>query len=221
MTVEYRRLTDCHMTDGTFVSWLAVDGDNIECIYYKDAVLSYPMHTHAKHVTFGHVLDGGVRIICNGEKYLYHAGENFCILPDTPHAVEAVKDTPYSMIIICVSVDEMSDEGRNEISCIKKLKQLILDTPENVLLIEDMAQSIGMSPYHMIRKFKDTCGLTSHQFQIQCRIRKAQKLLEDEKSVTEVAYATGFCDQSHFDRCFRKMVRMTPSEYKQSVKRLA
>ena len=194
--------------------------NNIECIYYKDVVLSYPTHTHANHVTFGYILDGVVCIVCGGEKYIYHTGEHFCILPDIPHAVETVNDTVYSMISICVSVNEISDEAGNEISYTKKLKQLILEAPENAFLIEDMAQSIGMSPYHMIRKFKDICGLTPHQFQIQCRIRKAQKLLEEGKSVTEVAYATGFCDQSHFDRCFHKIVRLTPSEYKQSVKRL-
>lgn len=115
----------------------------------------------------------------------------------------------------------MPDEEGDVISYTKRLKQLILDEPEKVLRIEDMAQNIGMSPYHMIRKFKTACGLTPHQFQIQCRIRKAQKLLEKEKRVTEVAYATGFCDQSHFDRCFHKIVRLTPSEYKQSVKHLA
>lgn len=195
--------------------------NNIECIYYKDAVYSFPVHTHAKHVTFGHVLDGVVGIICDDEKHLYHTGENFCIWPDTPHAVEAVKDTAYSMMIICVPVAEMPDKGGDGISYTKRLKQLISDEPENTFLIGDMAKSIGVSPYHMIRKFKAAHGLTPHQFQIQCRIRKAQKLLDEDKSVTEVAYATGFCDQSHFDRCFRKIVRLTPSEYKQSVKHLA
>ena len=197
------------------------NSNNIECIYYKDVVQSYPTHTHAKHVTFGHVLDGAVHIICDGEGRLYHAGEIFCILPDIPHAIEAVKDTAYSMRIVCVPVDEMPGKDGDGFSCTKRLKQLILEAPEHSFLIEDMAHSIGVSPYHMIRKFKAAHGLTPHQFQIQCRIRKAQKLLEGGKSVTEVAYATGFCDQSHFDRCFQKIVRLTPSEYKQSVKPLA
>ena len=74
-----------------------------------------------------------------------------------------------------------------------------------------------MSPYHMIRQFKSFCGLTPHQFQIQCRVRKAQKILEEGKSVTEAAYAAGFCDQSHFDRCFQRIVRLTPSEYRQAL----
>lgn len=193
--------------------------NHFEYVYYRNSTQSYPTHTHANHITLGYILDGEVRIICDAEESLYHIGECYCIMPDTPHAVEAVKDVAYSMISVCISADEMLGESENEITCLKRLKQIILDAPENVFLIEDMAQSIGVSPYHMIRQFKTACGLTPHQFQIQCRVRKAQKLLEEGKSVTEVAYATGFCDQSHFDRCFHKIVKLTPSAYKQSVKR--
>lgn len=201
------------------ITYYRID-DNIEYIYYHSSKQSYPMHTHANHIAFGYILDGVVCIICDGKKCLYHVGEYFCIMPDTPHAVYTVNDTAYSMISICVSYDKIQDESEHESTCLKKLKKIISDTPENVLRIEDMARSIGLSPYHMIRRFKTTCGLTPHQFQIQCRVRKAQKLLEEGKSVTEAAYTTGFCDQSHFDRCFYKIVRLTPSEYKQSVSRV-
>lgn len=156
--------------------------NDIECIYYRNSTLTYPMHTHANHITLGYIAEGEICVICDGKEYVYHAGES-----------------SYS----------------------KMLKSVIMDTPENTFFIEDMARSIGVSPYHMIRKFKNVCGLTPHQFQIQCRVRKAQRLLEEGRSVTEVAYATGFCDQSHFDRCFRKIVRLTPSAYKLAVKKLA
>lgn len=195
--------------------------DNMEYIYYHSSKRSYPMHTHANHVTFGYILAGVVCIICDGKKCMYHAGEHFCIMPDTPHALHTVNDTAYSMISICVSLDaQIQNKSECENGCLKKLKHIISDAPEHVFLIEDMARSIGLSPYYMIRSFKTVCGLTPHQFQIQCRVRKGQKLLEEGKSVTEAAYATGFCDQSHFDRCFHKVVRLTPSEYKQSVKSL-
>lgn len=194
--------------------------NSIQYIYYKNATQSYPMHTHANHITLGYIMEGAVRIVLDGEECLYHAGGYFCIMLDTPHAVEKVDDTGYSMISVCISANKISDESEKEICYLKRLKQLIVNAPENVFSIEDMAQSISVSPYHMIRQFKAACGLTPHQFQIQCRVRKAQKLLEEGKSVTEAAYATGFCDQSHFDRCFRKIVRLTPSEYKQVVKPL-
>ena len=187
---------------------------SIECIYYKDSTQSYPTHTHASHITYGFISDGAVCVVCDGERKIYRAGAHFCILPDTPHAIETVNGTAYTMITVCVATDGMPSQAGMEVSCMEKLKKRILDTPEDVLLIEDMARSIGMSPYHMIRQFKAACGLTPHQFQIQCRVRKGQKLLEEGKSVTEAAYATGFCDQSHFDRCFHRIVRLTPSAYK-------
>lgn len=200
--------------------------EHIECIYYRNATLSYPLHTHTGHVALGYILEGKVGIVCGGEKKRYHTGEHFCIPPDTPHAIEAVDDTPYSMVCLSAAVDKMfhEDGGKaagkvfggeaGETTGVMRLKQLILASPENAFSIENMARHIGMSPYHMIRQFKAVCGLTPHQFQIQCRVRKAQKLLEQGESVTEAAYATGFCDQSHFDRCFQKIVRLTPNEYK-------
>lgn len=98
-----------------------------------------------------------------------------------------------------------------------QLKKLILEAPEKMLTIHDMAKYINISPYHMIRQFREVCGLTPHQFQIQCRVRRAQRLLQEGKSVVEAAYETGFYDQSHFDRCFRRIVRVTPNEYKAAI----
>lgn len=192
--------------------------NHIEYISYENSVQSYPVHTHTNHIMFGYVRAGEVRIICNGEEFLYQTGGYFYILPDMPHAVEPVNDIAYSMLTVCISVRKTQEESSGEISYSQRLKERILKAPENTFLIADMAQSIVVSPYHMIRQFKAACGLTPHQFQIQCRVRKAQRLLEEGKSVTEAAYATGFCDQSHFDRCFKRIVRLTPNAYRQSVR---
>ena len=192
--------------------------NDIMCICYHNCAQYYPEHTHVDHAILGYILTGKIRIICDKEERIYNAGEYYYIPPDTMHTIEPVDDISYSMISVCIPVDKMAYQSDDDFTCFEQLKQLILDAPENVFLIKDMARKIGISPYHMIRQFKAACGLTPHQFQIQCRVRKAQKLLEEGKSVTEAAYATGFCDQSHFDRCFNKIVRLTPSEYKQSVK---
>ena len=190
---------------------------NLECIYYKDSVLSYPVHTHANHMMLGYLLKGSVRLVEAGRECLYEAGESFCILPDVAHSIDPIEGVPYSMIVLCIYPDQTRE---TEPDYSRELKELISDMPESELLIETMASEIGVSPYHMIRQFKNVCGLTPHQFQIQCRVRKAQRLLEEGKSVTEAAFAKGFCDQSHFDRCFRKLVQLTPKEYKQSFTRL-
>lgn len=201
---------------GSNIMYFRKDND-IEYIFYQNSTQSYPLHTHARHIMLGYILEGAVRIICNEESCLYHAGEYYYILPDTPHAVEQINGIPYSMLSICMFADKTENESENEDTCLKELKQLILEAPENALRIKDMAKKVGLSPYHMIRQFKSAWGLTPHQFQMQCRVRNAQKLLEKGISVTEAAYATGFCDQSHLDRCFRKIVKLTPNEYKKVV----
>ena len=93
--------------------------------------------------------------------------------------------------------------------------------PERQLSIETMAQTAYLSKYHFIRRFKRIVGLTPHQFQIQNRIRKAQRLMNGVESITEVALATGFCDQSHFIKHFKSYVGLTPTAYKHSCRLLS
>lgn len=100
----------------------------------------------------------------------------------------------------------------------KDLKRKLLEVPETSISIEDMSNEISVSSFHMIRQFKKEIGITPHQFQIQCRIRKAQKMLLSNRTIAEVALDTGFCDQSHFVRCFKKIVGMTPASYQKVAK---
>ena len=100
----------------------------------------------------------------------------------------------------------------------KDVKYKLLEVPETSISIEDISNEICVSSFHMIRQFKKEVGLTPHQFQIQCRIRKSQKLLLSDRTIAEVALDTGFCDQSHFMRCFKKIVGMTPASYQKVAK---
>lgn len=99
---------------------------------------------------------------------------------------------------------------------INNLKKQLELYPEARLSIEEMAQNTFISKYHFIRSFKAEVGLTPHQFQLQNRIRKAQRLIHNAETITEVALATGFCDQSHFIKQFEKQVGLPPLTYKLS-----
>lgn len=198
--------------------------DDIECVHYKNWTKAYPPHTHAEHLTLGIVEDGKVCIVMEGASKIYQAGDEFQIPPDVLHEIKPLDEKGYSMLVTCVragagvsETGERRDVGkhRNRGELVE-LKDSILDQPENLYLIEEMAQDTNISPFHLIRKFKKMYGLTPHQFQIQCKVRKAQKLLEEEKSVCEVTYDAGFCDQSHLDRCFQKIVGLTPKEYREA-----
>lgn len=95
-------------------------------------------------------------------------------------------------------------------------KQLEL-SPECKTSIQDMAHATFLSKYHFIRRFKAEVGLTPHQFQIQNRVRKAQRLLNSTRTLTDVALSAGFYDQSHFTKQFEKYVGLTPLSYKSAI----
>ena len=97
---------------------------------------------------------------------------------------------------------------------VQDIKQLIEQNPEYSLTIDEMSNYAFVSKYHLIRSFKHEVGLTPHQFQIQNRVRKAQRLLNQPIPITEVALTAGFFDQSHLIKYFEKIVGLTPSCYK-------
>lgn len=86
------------------------------------------------------------------------------------------------------------------------------------LPLDQLADDLYISKYYLIRKCRKNLGLTPHKFHLQNRIRKAQDLLLTSKSITETSVNTGFYDQSHFDRSFKKIVGISPIEYLASSK---
>lgn len=101
---------------------------------------------------------------------------------------------------------------------ITETKNFIEARPEENITLDTLAQQVFISKYYLIREFKKTIGLSPHRFQIQNRIRKAQRLLTNGSTITETAQSTGFYDQSHFIKYFKKIVGITPSEYLESLK---
>ena len=141
------------------------------------------------------------------------------------HLLAAVSDleiTEAQMGQLLYCLDLFNDNSHSYIPepTIELIKSRIEHHPEKKLNIDEMARSAYISKYHFIRSFKQAVGLTPHQFQIQNRIRKAQHMLNDFDSITEVALITGFCDQSHFIKQFEKHVGLTPTEYRTSCRQL-
>lgn len=113
------------------------------------------------------------------------------------------------------------DKGLKDMDAgIKILADKIISHPEQELSIETLAADIFVTKYYLIRKFKSSIGMTPHQFRIQNRIRKSQKLLDEKKTISGIAAEMGFYDQSHFDKVFQKIVGISPSEYVRSKKQI-
>jgi len=63
-----------------------------------------------------------------------------------------------------------------------------------------------MSPNHFASLFKQSIGLTPHQYVIQCRVEAAKHLLrQGELTIAEIADSLGFAHQSHFNHHFKRL----------------
>jgi len=80
-----------------------------------------------------------------------------------------------------------------------------------------LAAVAGLSMHHFAREFKQSFGVTPHHYLTQKRVERAQEMLaQTDLSLSEIAYATGFSDQSHLARHFRHMLGTTPREFRWS-----
>jgi AraC family transcriptional regulator len=86
------------------------------------------------------------------------------------------------------------------------------------LTLEEISQSLSMSPFHFAHVFKQTAGLTPHQYVTQRRIELAKSLLrETELSITQIAHQIGYSNQSHFSVVFHQSTGQTPREYRRDT----
>ncbi|AFZ28698.1 transcriptional regulator, AraC family [Gloeocapsa sp. PCC 7428] len=96
------------------------------------------------------------------------------------------------------------------------IKDYINEHLHQNLTLTEIAAIAQMSPYHFLRLFKQSIGVTPHQYILQRRIDKAKYLLQHSKlSIAEIALCAGFCDQSHLTRCFKRMLGVTPKQFLQ------
>ncbi len=82
--------------------------------------------------------------------------------------------------------------------------------------LEQIAAVARLSPYHFARQFKAATGLPPHQFVIARRVERAKLLLEggDDFSLAQVAARAGFLDQSQFSHHFKRLVGITPRQFR-------
>lgn len=108
-----------------------------------------------------------------------------------------------------IEVKGNNDQLMNRI--MKSINEHISDPDFNV---ESLAEDVGISRAQLHRKMKEITGISTGEFIRNLRLEQAARLISEQKiNVTQVAYAVGFNNQTHFSTVFRKRYGMSPTEY--------
>ena len=91
----------------------------------------------------------------------------------------------------------------------------INDCLTQTIKVQDLAELLGISRFHFSRLFKQTTGISPHQYVMQQRIELAKQLLKQDVSIADIALDCGFNSHSHLGKYFRQMTGMTPKAYRQ------
>lgn len=104
---------------------------------------------------------------------------------------------------------------------IKLARDFIQDHYHRDISVRELASIAGLSPYHFIRVFHKQAGLTPHAYLTQVRVQRAMQCLQNGETPADTALKTGFFDQSHLTRHFKRIVGVTPGRYRNSVQDFA
>lgn len=102
----------------------------------------------------------------------------------------------------------------------EKVMEFMEEQMDNAeLTIDEFAERLMLSRTIFYRKLKSIIGLTPVDFIREIRIKRAVQLIDSgEYNFSQVAYMTGFNDPKYFSKCFKKVIGITPSEYKEKKK---
>ena len=102
-----------------------------------------------------------------------------------------------------------------ENKAIQKARRYIEDYFAQGISLETISRHVALSPYYLLRVFCAEVGMPPHAYLESVRIRHAQRLIREGKSLAEVAMEVGFSSQSHLTRSFKKIIGVTPGQYAQ------
>ena len=114
---------------------------------------------------------------------------------------------------------EYASQGSGGLSslALRRVQQLIETNLGHDLSLSSMANAAGLSVHHFARVFKQTQGMTPHEFVMKSRIERSRQLLtSSDLTLAEIAASCGFADQSHFARTFRRFTGETPRSFRTS-----
>lgn len=96
----------------------------------------------------------------------------------------------------------------------RRILELMDARADDGLTLIDLASEAGLSPTHFARAFKESVGRAPHQHLMAVRLERARRLLESSSAaLSDIAARSGFADQAHLTRLFKRQYGVTPGAF--------
>lgn len=139
---------------------------------------------------------------------------------DDPGALEELAIDLASAVVAATNDAPLEDRRGVRTKRIEELAQWIESEPEHPFQLELLARQAAMSRFHLLREFKREMGITPYQFVLSLRLRRAARALRQTRdAILAIALDCGFSDLSEFNRRFRRVVGLTPGDYRRRAAR--
>jgi AraC-like DNA-binding protein len=108
---------------------------------------------------------------------------------------------------------EQTSNVHAENNKMRRVRDYLIDNSAENVSLHTLSKITGLSPSYLVRAFKKSFGIPPHKFLMNVRIERAKAGLIQNLPIAHVAYETGFADQSHLTRAFKRIVGVTPARY--------
>jgi AraC family transcriptional regulator len=136
--------------------------------------------------------------------------------PDSVSSL-AIEAHVYELIVSISRDASMRDGGQPR--WLSRVRDYLHSNFARTIALSDLASIAGVHPSHLAKTFRRVCGVTIGEYVRQLRVEHAAVLLKRPGlSLSEIALACGFHDQSHFTRVFAHVFGVSPGRYAACVR---
>lgn len=122
----------------------------------------------------------------------------------------------YKLFTELLNPQSIKSKGKNNYEDnIQDVKKFILDNLNESLNVQQLAESVHMSPSHFSRVFKQQTGFSPYDYVLISRLNRAKDYLQKtDMSISQIAYDIGFNSESNFIYFFSKNTGLSPSKFR-------
>ncbi|RXJ90465.1 AraC family transcriptional regulator [Arcobacter sp. CECT 8983] len=111
--------------------------------------------------------------------------------------------------------EDIKEVEKNSLAA--KIKNYLDENFLEDIVLEDISKEFDITVVHLIRVFKKQFGLAIHSYIINKKVHKAKELLNSNLPIIQVALQSGFFDQSHLNRSFKRVFQITPKQFQKNL----